>query len=743
MSFLPTAPPLSQLPWQARSTLRATRVARALTLDHAGLGIALIEQRRVVHCNQRFAEVYGRERPSAMEGVSTLELYAREADFHALGHAAYPVMAAGAPYKTEIEQRRCDGSAFWARLTGTLVDPGDAARGSVWIVDDIDAQRRAESALAASRGETDLIVDNAMVGIVFLRERRVTRCNRAFEQLFGYGPGELDGRSSRDWYLSDEDWEEGGRRCYEPFSQGRVFEGEMVLRHRDGRPIVCEVRSKAIDPQRLELGSIWITMDISARKAAEQALIDARGELERLVAERTAALARSVVALEDKVREQQEAEARIARLAHYDALTGLPNRALLADRSSVALASARRRAEPVAVMFLDLDHFKTVNDSLGHRVGDAVLAELARRLGAATRAQDTVARLGGDEFVLLLPNTDAAGAAQGAENVLATAQVPFQIEGRELTVTPSLGIALYPRDGDDLDALARAADAAMYRAKADGRNAYRFFTSELQADAQRALALSNALRRALERDQLSLVYQPQMELASGRIVGAEALLRWQHPELGAVSPAEFIPIAESSGLILSIGEWVLREAARRIVQWQRAGLPPLALAVNLSSVQLRQPELPALVRRVLDETGASVEHLELELTEGAAMHDPQAAIGIMNALYEQGIELAIDDFGTGYSSLAYLKRFPVAKLKIDRSFVRDLENDAGDRAIVEAILRMAASLGMRTVAEGVETEAQLEFLRARGCDFLQGYWLARPMDAEAFAAFVRARTQNS
>jgi diguanylate cyclase (GGDEF)-like protein/PAS domain S-box-containing protein len=726
-------------PRELEQALFEQRVA----LAHAGVGIALIRERRVVSCNQRFADIYGHAGPHEVNGISSRSFYLSDEDFHALGVAAYPVMAAGRPYRAEYRMRRRDGEVFWAHLTGTLVDPGDTQRGSVWIVEDIDAQRAAQSALAEVREQHQLILDNAIVGIVFLRERRVTHCNRAFEQLFGWGPGELDGRLSREWYLSDEEWEEAGRRCYEPFRKGEAFVGEMVLRHRDGRAIVCEVRSKAIDPRRLELGSIWITMDISARKRAETALREVQADLERQVRERTDELHRTVQALEQKVEEQKEAEARIQRLAQYDALTDLPNRSLLEDRCRRALLGAQRHGQSVALLFLDLDHFKTVNDSLGHRVGDAVLVALAQRLRAVVRGQDTVARLGGDEFVLLLPETDADGAAHVAQKILAAAQESFEADGHELTVTPSVGVALYPGDGGNLDELSRAADAAMYRAKEDGRNTWRFYTRELQAHAERALLLSNALRRALERDQLHLVYQPQMDLHSGRIVGAEALLRWRHPELGDVSPAEFVPIAESSGLILAIGDWVFETAARQIAAWDRAGLPPLTVAVNVSSVQLRQSDLPQRVKRALDQAGVGVERLEVELTEGAAMRDPQAAVSVMNALYEQGTELSIDDFGTGYSSLAYLKKFPVAKLKVDRSFVRDLMTDAGDRAIVHAIVSMASSLGMRTVAEGVETEAQLAFLRERGCDAMQGFLLSRPLAGDAFAAFVRARDARS
>jgi diguanylate cyclase (GGDEF)-like protein/PAS domain S-box-containing protein len=708
-------------------------------LEQAGLGIALIQQRRITTCNQRFADLYGHATPQSVVGLYTRDLYANVDDFNALGSLAYAVMIKGGPYRIELPQRRANGEVFWARLTGSLFDHNDPSQGAVWIVDDIDARKSAETALADVREQHDLILDNVLVGVVFVRERRVTQCNRAFEQLLGWEPGVMAGRSSREWYLSDANWETTWQRCQVPFSQGQAFEGELLLRHRDGHAIECEVRAKAIDPTRPDQGSIWIMLDITARKAAERAVHDTQASLERLVHERTEALNRTVQALEQKVSEKEEAEARIQRLAHFDALTGLPNRVLLEDRARQALSCTQRQGMPLAVMFLDLDQFKAVNDALGHRVGDAVLVELAQRLQRVVRAQDTVARLGGDEFVLLVPAADAQGAADLAGRVLAVAQEPYQVEGHELTVTPSLGIALAPGDGSDLNALSRAADTAMYRAKAEGRNTWRFFTAELQAQSDRTLQLSNALRRAIERDQLSLVYQPQMDLASGRVFGAEALLRWQHPELGFVSPAEFIPVAESTGLILPIGAWVLQAAARQLAAWDREGLPPITVAVNVSSVQLRQADLPQLVRRTVEDAGVGIDRLEVELTEGAAMQDPQSAIAVMNALYQNGTELSIDDFGTGYSSLAYLKNFPVGKLKIDRSFVRDIGSDVGNTAIVEAIIRMATVLGMRTVAEGVETQQQLDFLRQHGCDAMQGYLLSKPLPADAFARFLRAR----
>ncbi len=440
--------------------------------------------------------------------------------------------------------------------------------------------------------------------------------------------------------------------------------------------------------------------------------------------------------IKEDVTQRRHAEERIQYLANFDALTGLPNRTQLAEHLKYALSLAKRSNGHLALMFIDLDRFKDINDTLGHSIGDAFLIEAAKRLLSVLREEDTASRMGGDEFILMLPGCDAVGAAQVAQKLLHIISKPFLIDLYDLVVTASIGIALYPYDGVDLETLSKSADTAMYRAKQDGRNGYCFFTPEMQARTTRNLHLINALRHALERNQLQVYYQPQVSMRDSHIIGAEALLRWQHPELGSVSPAEFIPAAEDSGLILPIGEWVLRTAVKQLKQWMDNGHAPMIISVNLSAVQFRHASFPDLVTSILNEAQLPAQYLELELTEGAAMLDPLGAVAIMNKLHERGIRMSIDDFGTGYSSLSYLKKFKIYKLKIDQSFVRDISTDLEDKAIVAAVISMAKSLDLQTIAEGVETLEQLDFLREQGCDEVQGYFYSKPLSATQFEAFI-------
>ncbi|MGA8864635.1 MAG: PAS domain S-box protein [Gallionella sp.] len=437
------------------------------------------------------------------------------------------------------------------------------------------------------------------------------------------------------------------------------------------------------------------------------------------------------------ITERKHAEERISYLANYDALTGLPNRAQLDRQFSYALGLAKRNNEHLAVMFVDIDRFKDINDTLGHSIGDALLVKIARRIQDALRESDTASRLGGDEFILMLSGGEVGGFAQVAQKLLQAIAEPYRIEQYDLVVTASIGITLYPDDGADLESLSRNADTAMYRAKKEGRNRYRFFTAEMQASATRNMQLLNALRTALERGQFRVHYQPQVSIPDGRIIGMEALLRWRHPELGNISPAEFIPVAEDSGLILPIGEWVMRTAVRQLKRWMDSGHPPMVIAVNLSAVQFRHTSLPDMVTGILNESQLAPGYLELELTEGVAMYDPLGAIATMNHLHELGIRMSIDDFGTGYSSLNYLKRFKVYKLKIDQSFVRDISTDQEDKAIVAAIISMSRDLGLQTIAEGVESAEQLGYLRDQGCDEAQGYYFSKPLDTDQMEQILK------
>lgn len=435
--------------------------------------------------------------------------------------------------------------------------------------------------------------------------------------------------------------------------------------------------------------------------------------------------------------DKKRADAQIERLALFDQLTGLPNRTQLQERFKFALQLAQRGGGVMALMFLDLDHFKNINDTLGHSIGDQLLVEVAKRLKAVLREEDTLSRLGGDEFILLLPDTNQEGARRVALKLIANVAQSCQIEQFELINTVSIGIAMYPQDGADFETLSKNADTAMYRVKRAARNDFCFFTQEMQANSARSLQLVNALRHALARNELSLAYQPIVAIEDARVIGAEALLRWRQPELGPISPAEFIALAEESGQILEIGEWVLRTAVAQLKQWMQNGLPRLIMAVNLSAVQFRHPNLLEMVTRIMDEAGVPHTALELELTEATAMDNPETAIAIMNRLHERGIRMSIDDFGTGYSSLSYLKKFKVSKLKIDQSFVSDISNDPDDKAIVKAIINLARSLGLKTIAEGVETVSQLDFLRLQGCDEVQGYFFSQPLPADAFEQYLR------
>ncbi|MDD5578480.1 MAG: EAL domain-containing protein [Methylobacter sp.] len=440
-----------------------------------------------------------------------------------------------------------------------------------------------------------------------------------------------------------------------------------------------------------------------------------------------------------KMAEQvQVAKEHLAHLAHHDILTALPNRLLLQDRLGQAIELARRHGRQLSVMFMDLDRFKYINDSLGHAMGDQLLQSVARRLRDCVRRSDTISRQGGDEFMLLLPTIKhAEDVALCAQKMLAALALPHRIGGHDLHISVSIGISIYPRDGQDGETLIKSADTAMYYAKENGRNTYKFFEPAMNARAIQRHSIEDGLRRALERQDFVLHYQPKINLHSGVIVGAEALIRWQHPKRGLVQPGQFVPIAEDSGLILPMGRWMLREACLQARAWLQAGLPPISVAVNISALEFGARDFLKNIRATLEDTGLEPHCLELELTESVLMQDAEPTNTLLKALSELGIKLAIDDFGTGYSSLSYLRQFPIHTLKIDQSFVSRIPGNTDDATLVSAMIHMGKCLKLRVVAKGVETPEQYAFLLAQQCDEGQGYYFGRPMVAEAFAVLLQ------
>ena len=476
-------------------------------------------------------------------------------------------------------------------------------------------------------------------------------------------------------------------------------------------------------------------------QARDMALARHRDSLEATVAQRTAEIEETNKRLELAKEKAEKAANSLAHQAFHDALTGLPNRTLLNDRLSVALAHAEREGEKLALLFLDLDDFKLINDTLGHEIGDELLCAVSNVLLSCIRAEDTVARLGGDEFMILLTGIEKnEDAGNVAEKVIDSLRKPLVCSGHELHLAVSIGISIYPEDGTNGVDLMRASDASMYRAKATGRNLYKYYRTDIGVASCRRLALENHLRRAIERDELSLHYQPQVTPNEQRIVGVEALIRWQNPELGLVMPDQFIPLAEDIGLISEIGEWVIREACRHGKRWHEMGFTDLQVAVNLSPRQFRKHHVEDVVTRVLSETGFPAASLELEITENLSMQNVQTTIVTLQILQGMGVKLAIDDFGTGYSSLSYLTKFPIHTLKIDRSFVHDIPHNKEDAALAKAIIVMAQGLGLRVVAEGVETRQQLLFFRKNSCDILQGYLFGRPVPVAEIDKMLAGKT---
>ncbi|HEX8989862.1 MAG TPA: EAL domain-containing protein [Rhodocyclaceae bacterium] len=570
--------------------------------------------------------------------------------------------------------------------------PGASGRpiGVLGIARDITERKRVEenlhlmSRVFSSSGEAIVITD---------ARNRILAVNAEFTKLTGYSQQEVLGKNPRILSAGDTP-REVYQEMWASLAENDYWRGELWDRRKSGDPY----------PKRLA---------ISVVRDADGKVINYIGSFEDIT-------------------DRKAAEDKIRFLAHHDALTGLPNRFNLNERVEQCMALARRFGRSLAVMLIDLDHFKSINDTLGHGAGDQLLVQVAKRLQAVVRGSDIVARLGGDEFVVVLTGVEEReSVAEVAGKIVERLSAPYAIAGSELRTSPSVGICFYPQDAAETGDLIKNADIAMYHAKANGRSNFQFYAEEMKALFTKRVSIEQELEKAVADGQFVLHYQPQVEQCSGKVVGMEALVRWQHPARGLVFPGDFIALAEETRLILSLGTWVLEEACRQLARWHRAGYPQLHMSVNLSALQFQDRHLPEIVKRAVETSGVPAPCLHLEVTESMSMRDPEESIIMMKALTDIGVKLAIDDFGTGYSSLAYLKLFPVDIIKIDRSFVKDIEQDENDAAICEMTMLLAQKLGMQVVAEGVESQGQLEFLSRIGCQWIQGYLFSKPVPAEA------------
>ncbi len=604
-------------------------------------------------------------------------------------------------FLSEHRVKDMQGEWQWVRARGRAVARNDAGRitriagtaRNVTIGRERERERRIAAEVMHDMAEAVVVVDDAF---------QFVTVNPAFSRISGYESADVIGKDASilNSELHDAAYYERARLA---ISQQGHWTGEMWQKRNDGNDYLCAMQFHAIqEPVTQRRMFVLVASDITDRRRIEQEL---------------------------------------RYLANYDTLTNLPNRTLLAERLSRAIVRARRQGTFVALLFLDLDRFKDVNDTLGHATGDRILRMAAQRLQQAVGASHTVARIGGDEFTILLEDLAHGDVADAcAQRVIDAFDEPLLLDDRqEIVITPSIGISLYPEHAQVPTDLLKHADTAMYQAKAAGRNTFMRYTETMDSNSRWRAGLLSALRRVEERDELRLLYQPQLTLADGRIHRVEALLRWDSVEHGEVMPDQFIPLAEESGMILAIGEWVLREACSTLADWHRAGFKDMTMAVNVSVMQLLRSDLPRTVERILHETGVDARYLEIELTESVLMANAELAAERLQTFRRIGVSIAVDDFGTGYSSLAYLRRLPITTLKIDKAFIDDLggPNESEDAAITKTVIAMAHSLGLDVVAEGVETAAQLAFLRQQGCDVVQGFWLARPLQADDCMQFVR------
>jgi diguanylate cyclase (GGDEF)-like protein/PAS domain S-box-containing protein len=680
-------------------------------LESLPLGLALstltlptdLEESGPIYANQLYRQIYGNWSRAEYTDLSTF-LTRVFGSGSALENARRRIMedvAAGDLVQKDWENLRITQPDGTQKIVSVRTVPLPDLNLIISSVQDITERSIAEQSLRESERRYQLMTESTPVGIFRLEEDGlVAHVNRSWREITGLRESQALGQ---DWSLTVHPDDREG--VLDQWQQARKGMRSLRVETRFRRPAGK---------------TVWVFLQIDP-------VTDGGGRLEGFIG--------SVVDISQRKRTEEE----VRQLAYYDTLTRLPNRTFFMEQLERAMATSRRTGTKLALLFCDLDNFKDVNDSLGHDKGDLLLQQIGNRLNACTRRGDTLCRLGGDEFVLLLPSLGRAReAALVARKIMQSLLPVFDLDGHQVYSRGSIGIAVYPNDGSDVQTLLKHADTAMYAAKAAGRNRFRFFSEEMNRRAQNRLQLESGLRQALTEGQLSLAWQPQYDLQQGRLVGVEALLRWKHPELGLVPPKAFIPIAEESGLIHEIGAWVLKTACSQARNWINKGLPPLRVAVNLSTNQFKEPGIIQLVQSILAETGLAPELLELEITESVLMDDADSALETLRALRLDGINLAIDDFGTGYSSLMYVKKLPVSRIKIARDFVKDIATDAHDAAIARTVINMASSLNMRAIAEGVETEEQVAVLREMGCPEVQGFHFCPPVDAEELERRIQA-----
>ena len=682
---------------QAERQVRELLERQQVIFDNAHVGIILAKQRKIVSCNRHMAEMFGYRTPEELIGQSTRVLFPSQESFVRTGKLLYRQMAEQGHAQSESELVRRDGTSLWVMLTGRPLSATDVLEASIWVYTDITERRQQAARLSLA----NCVFNNSLEALLITDgQTRIQDVNQAFCRITGYSREDVLGKTPALMKSGRHDAEFYGALWQSLLSNG-AWEGEIWDRRKNGQIFPKWLSITVVrDEDGAIQNYIGCFSDISTRKAAEE---------------------------------------RIYHMAHHDPLTSLPNRVQLRIRYLHMLELQRRTGRRLAVMFLDLDHFKRINDSLGHPVGDGLLLAVVGRLRACLRDSDTLSRQGGDEFIILLGDLETGlDATVIARKLLAAMHEPFKVDEHVLNTSTSIGIAIAPDDGSDFDTLMQRADTAMYHAKESGRGQFSFFSREMKDQAQRRLEIGNRLRRAIDTGELSLVYQPQVYADSGEVFGAEALLRWQIADGTMIPPSEFIPLAEESGLILPLGEFVIAETSRQIRLWHDMG-NQWKIAINISGAQIFRCDVVELLHSHIRDAGITPQLLEVELTESTLVEDTVALCEVIRQLRQLGISIAIDDFGTGYSSLSYLKRFNINKLKIDRAFISDLDGhpSSDGSPLSQLIINIAHTLRLRVIAEGVETARQLDLIRRQGCNEIQGYYFSRPLNPEGFLRFAK------